>query len=152
MTDDIKFQEDYKYDFKDEDVSVLKTDVGLNEDIVKEISRLKNEPEWMTEFRLKALKAFKAVPLPKFGPDLSYLDFDSYTYFTRPSKKEVQNWDEVPETIKNTFTKLGIPEAEQKYFLNKSGYNFNAISVDKKITPLSDISFNMLWYTTSDSY
>ena len=115
MKEDIKFQEDYKYGFKDEDVSIVKTDVGLNEDIVKEISRLKNEPEWMLEFRLKALKSFKAMPLPKFGPDLSFLDFDSYTYFTRPSEKEVKSWDEVPETIKNTFQKLGIPEAEQKY-------------------------------------
>ena len=112
---DIKFQEDYKYGFKDEDVSVLKTDKGINEDIVREISRLKNEPDWMLEFRLKALKAFNELPMPSFGPDLSYLDFDSYTYFTRPSNKEVQNWDEVPETIKNTFDKLGIPEAEQKY-------------------------------------
>ena len=112
---DIKFQEDYKYGFKDEDVSVLKTDKGINEDIVREISRLKNEPDWMLEFRLKALKAFNELPMPSFGPDLSYLDFDSYTYFTRPSNKEVQSWDEVPETIKNTFDKLGIPEAEQKY-------------------------------------
>ena len=120
MKEDIKFQEDYKYGFKDEDVSIVKTPVGINEDIVTEISRLKNEPEWMLEFRLKALKAFKAMPLPKFGPDLSYLDFDSYTYFTRPSKKEAQNWEEVPETIKNTFDKLGIPEAEQKYLAGVS--------------------------------
>ena len=112
---DIKFQEDYKYGFKDEDVSVLKTDKGINEDIVREISRLKNEPDWMLEFRLKALKAFNELPMPSFGPDLSYLDFGSYTYFTRPSNKEVQSWNEVPETIKNTFDKLGIPEAEQKY-------------------------------------
>ena len=112
---DIKFQEDYKYGFKDKDVSILKTDKGLNEDIVKEISRLKNEPEWMLEYRLKALKAFNSIPLPSFGPRLDDLDFDSYTYFTRPSEKEVQSWDEVPETIKNTFDKLGIPEAEQKY-------------------------------------
>lgn len=112
---DIKFQDDYKYGFKDEDVSILKTDKGINEAIVREISRLKNEPEWMLEYRLKALKAFERLPLPSFGPDLSSLDFDSYTYFTRPSKKEVQNWEEVPETIKNTFDKLGIPEAEQKY-------------------------------------
>ena len=112
---DVKFQEDYKYGFKDEDVSILKTDKGINEDIVREISRLKNEPDWMLEFRLKALKAFNELPMPSFGPDLSYLDFDSYTYFTRPSNKEVQSWDEVPETIKNTFDKLGIPEAEQKY-------------------------------------
>ena len=120
MKEDIKFQEDYKYGFKDEDVSIVKTPAGINEDIVTEISRLKNEPEWMLEFRLKALRAFKAMPLPKFGPDLSYLDFDSYTYFTRPSKKEAQNWNEVPETIKNTFDKLGIPEAEQKYLAGVS--------------------------------
>ena len=112
---DIKFQEDYKYGFKDEDVSILKTDVGINEEVVRTISKLKDEPEWMLEYRLKALKAFQIMPLPKFGPDLSYLDFDSYTYFTRPSKKEVQNWEEVPETIKNTFSKLGIPEAKQTY-------------------------------------
>ena len=103
--EDIKFQEDYKYGFKDEDVSTFKTAKGLNEEIVTQISKMKGEPDWMLEFRLKALRAFKAMPLPKFGPDLSYLDFDSYTYFTRPSKKEVQNWDEVPETIKNTFSR-----------------------------------------------
>ncbi len=114
---DIKFQDDYKYGFKDEDVSIVKTPKGLNEDIVREISRLKNEPEWMLEFRLKALKAFNAMPLPKYGPDLSFMDFDSFTYFNRVAQGETQNWDEVPETIKNTFTKLGIPEAEQKYLI-----------------------------------
>ena len=112
---DIKVGEDYKYGFKDEDVSIVNTGVGLNEDVVREISRLKGEPEWMLEFRLKALKAFNMLPLPKFGPDLSNLDFNSYTYFRRPSEKEAQDWEEVPETIKNTFQKLGIPEAEQKY-------------------------------------
>ena len=112
---DVKFQEDYKYGFKDEDVSIVKTDKGLNEDIVREISRLKNEPDWMLEYRLNALKAFNEMEMPSFGPDLSYLQFDSYTYFTRAAKKEAQDWGEVPETIKNTFTKLGIPEAEQKY-------------------------------------
>ena len=112
---DIKTNEDYKYGFKDEDVSIANTGVGLNEDVVREISRLKGEPEWMLEFRLNALKAFNKLPLPKFGPDLSQLDFDSYTYFRRPSEKEAQDWNEVPETIKNTFQKLGIPEAEQKY-------------------------------------
>ena len=118
--EDIKFQEDYKYGFKDEDVSIVKTEKGLNEEIVKEISRLKGEPEWMTEFRLKALRSFKAMPNPKFGPDLSSLDYDTYTYFTRLSNKESQSWDEVPETVKNTFDKLGIPEAEQKYLAGVS--------------------------------
>ena len=117
---DIKFQDDYKYGFADEDVSIVKTKVGLTEETIREISRLKNEPEWMLEFRLKALKSFKAMPLPKFGPDLSFLDYDTYTYFTRTASKESQDWTEVPETIKNTFTKLGIPEAEQKYLAGVS--------------------------------
>ena len=118
--DDIKFQEDYKYGFKDEDVSIIKTDVGLNEDIIRQISKLKNEPEWMLEYRLKSYKAFLKLPLPSYGPDLSNLDYDTYTYFTRLSNKESQDWDEVPETVKNTFDKLGIPEAEQKYLAGVS--------------------------------
>ena len=121
MNDDIKkIGEDYKYGFKDKDVSVLNTGKGLTEDIVKEISQLKGEPEWMTEFRLKSYRAFKAMPMPSFGPDLSFLDFDSYTYFTRPSQKEETSWDAVPETIKNTFSRLGIPEAEAKYLAGVS--------------------------------
>ena len=118
--DEIKFQEDYKYGFKDEDVSIVKTDIGLSEDIIRQISKLKNEPEWMLEYRLKSYKAFLKLPLPSFGPDLSNLDYDTYTYFTRLSNKESQNWDEVPETVKNTFDKLGIPEAEQKYLAGVS--------------------------------
>ena len=119
--DEVKFQESFeKYDFKDEDVSVYKTGVGLNEEIVTNISKAKGEPEWMLEYRLKCLKAFNNMPLPNFGPELKDLDFQSYTYFIRPSDKEVKNWDEVPETIKNTFSKLGIPEAEQKYLAGVS--------------------------------
>lgn len=115
-----KIGEEYKYGFKDEDVSVLNTGKGLSEDVVKEISALKGEPEWMREFRLKSYRAFKAMPMPSFGPDLSFLDFDSYTYFTRPSQKEETSWDAVPETIKNTFSRLGIPEAEAKYLAGVS--------------------------------
>ena len=113
-------EEESRYDFKDEDVSILSTGVGLSEEVVREISQLKNEPEWMLDFRLKALKAFNEMNLPNFGPDLSTLDFNSYTYFRRPAKKEASDWKEVPETIKNTFTKLGIPEAEQKYLAGVS--------------------------------
>ena len=109
------FEQDYKYGFKDKDVSILNTGKGLNEDVVREISKLKNEPDWMLEFRLKSYKAFKELPMPSFGPNLDFLDFESYTYFTRPSTKVEKNWNDVPETIKNTFQKLGIPEAEQKY-------------------------------------
>ena len=118
--DEVKFQEDYKYGFKDEDTSIVNTGIGLTEEVVRQISKLKNEPEWMLEFRLKAFKAFQEMPMPSFGPDLSMLNFDSYTYFTRMANGETKNWDEVPETVKNTFQKLGIPEAEQKYLAGVS--------------------------------
>ena len=112
--------DNYKYDFKNPDLSIKKTDVGLNEDIVREISKLKDEPEWMLEFRLNAYREFISRPLPNFGPDLTGLDFNSYTYFIRSSNKEEKSWDKVPDTIKKTFQKLGIPEAEQKYLAGVS--------------------------------
>ena len=115
----IDFQE-YKYGFEDNDPSIYKTPKGLNEDIIREISKLKGEPKWMLDFRLKSFRSFKKFKNPGFGIDLSFLDYDSYTYFTRPSEKEEKTWDSVPETIKNTFKKLGIPEAEQKYLAGVS--------------------------------
>ena len=118
--DEVKFQEDYKYGFKDKDTSIVNTGIGLTEEVVREISKLKNEPEWMLEFRLKAFKAFQEMPMPSFGPDLSMLNFDSYTYFTRMANGEAKNWEDVPEAVKNTFQKLGIPEAEQKYLAGVS--------------------------------
>lgn len=107
--------DNYKYDFKDNSKDIFNTGKGLNEDVIRAISKAKDEPDWMLEFRLKAYRNFIKFPFPSFGPDVSDLDFDSYTYFTRYAKNEKTNWDEVPETIKNTFKKLGIPEAEQKY-------------------------------------
>ncbi|MFA6754914.1 MAG: Fe-S cluster assembly protein SufB [Bacilli bacterium] len=107
--------EEYKYGFKDKDTHIFDTGKGLNEDVIKLISKAKNEPKWMLNFRLEAYRKFIKMPLPSFGPDVSHLDFDSYTYFTRYVKAEESNWNEVPDTIKNTFQKLGIPEAEQKY-------------------------------------
>ena len=118
--DEVKFQEDYKYGFKDKDTSIVNTGIGLTEDVVRQISKLKDEPEWMLEFRLKAFRAFQEMPMPSFGPDLSMLNFDSYTYFTRMANGETKSWDDVPETVKNTFQKLGIPEAEQKYLAGVS--------------------------------
>lgn len=109
-----------EYDFIDEDVSVFKTPKGLNEDIVREISRIKNEPEWMLEYRLKSLKCFLEKPMPTWGVDLSHMDFDEYIYYNRPSEEKTDKWEEVPETIKNTFDKLGIPEAEQKFLAGAS--------------------------------
>jgi Fe-S cluster assembly protein SufB len=113
---DTKFlDEDYKYDFKTQAKVLYTTGKGLSEKVVREISAHKNEPEWMLEYRLKGLNIFEKMPLPSYGPDLSFLDFPSYTYFTRVSAKEQQNWNDVPHAVKETFNKLGIPEAEQKY-------------------------------------
>lgn len=111
----IKEENEYKYDFKDEDISIFKTKKGLNEEVIREISKHKGEPEWMLEYRLKSYKEFVKRPLPSFGPDLKEINFDDFTYFIKPSEKVSASWEEVPETIKNTFDKLGIQEAEQKY-------------------------------------
>ena len=112
--------EEYKYGFHDEDVSVYNTGKGLNEKIVELISKKKNEPEWMLEFRLKAYEQFKKMKIQDWGPDVSNIDFDDYTYYIKPSEKQEKSWDEVPETIKDTFNKLGIPEAEQKFLAGVS--------------------------------
>jgi len=106
---------DYKYGFHDKDVSIFRSKRGLTEDIVREISKIKEEPEWMLESRLKALKLFYSMPMPQWGGDLNSLDFDEITYYVKPSEASQTSWDEVPEEIKRTFDKLGIPEAEQKY-------------------------------------
>lgn len=111
---------DYKYGFHDEDVSVYKTGRGLSEEIVREISEIKKEPEWMLQRRLDAYHSFKEQKNPDWGPSLDDIDFDEFTYYIKPSDKEVRDWEEVPETIRNTFQKLGIPEAEQKYLAGVS--------------------------------
>lgn len=118
---DKKYIEDeYKYGFKDEDVSIYKTNKGLNEDVIRAISHKKNEPNWMLEFRLKCFEYFKKAPLPNYGPDLSNLEYDDYTYFIRSSEDVSNKWEDVPETIKDTFDKLGIPEAEHKFLAGVS--------------------------------
>jgi Fe-S cluster assembly protein SufB len=106
---------DYKYGFKTNAKILFTTGKGINEDVVRAISKHKHEPDWMLEYRLKGLRAFQAMPLPSYGPDLSFLDFGSYTYYTSVATSEEQNWNEVPEAVKKTFEKLGIPEQEQKY-------------------------------------
>jgi Fe-S cluster assembly protein SufB len=106
---------DYKYGFKDPEVHVFKSRKGLNEEIVREISAMKGEPDWMLKFRLKALDHFKQRPIPTWGPDLSSLDLDEIYYYVKPTEQEESSWDDIPESIKNTFDRLGIPEAEQKF-------------------------------------
>lgn len=111
---------DYKYGFSDRDVSIFRTERGLTEEVVREISRRKEEPEWMLEYRLKAYEIFHSKPMPQWGGDLGELDFDEITYYVKPSERSERSWDEVPEEIKQTFDRLGIPEAEQKYLAGVS--------------------------------
>ena len=114
--EEIKGLKDYQYGFADKDTSIYKTKQGLTKETVLEISKIKNEPEWMREFRLKAYDAFVKMKNPDFGPNLEFLKYDTYTYYIKPSDKSVKSWDDVPETIRNTFNKLGIPEQEKKFF------------------------------------
>ncbi|WP_159638838.1 Fe-S cluster assembly protein SufB [Erysipelothrix anatis] len=107
--------ETYEYGFHDNVEAVVQFDKGLNEDVVREISRIKQEPDWMLDLRLKAYEHFKAQPMPTWGADLSAIDFEDYIYYLRPSDRAETLWEDVPETIRNTFDRLGIPEAEAKY-------------------------------------
>lgn len=116
----IENQENYRYGFHDEDISIFKTQKGLNEEVIRAISQAKGEPEWMLDIRLKAYHQFIKMPLPSFGPDLSEINFDDFTYYIKPADKVADDWNEVPETIKDTFDRLKIPEAEQKFLAGVS--------------------------------
>jgi Fe-S cluster assembly protein SufB len=106
--------DEYKYDFKTEDTPVFKAQKGLSEEVVRQISAHKEEPEWMLEFRLKALKIFYSKPNPDWGGDLDTLNLDEIYFYLRPQDQMERSWDDVPENIKETFERLGIPEAERK--------------------------------------
>jgi Fe-S cluster assembly protein SufB len=105
---------EYKYGFKDDVQYTFRSRKGLNAEVIRELSHMKGEPQWMLDFRLKALEIFTKKPMPTWGGRIN-LDFDEITYYTRPSDKTESNWDDVPADIKNTFDKLGIPEAERKF-------------------------------------
>ncbi|WP_414043672.1 Fe-S cluster assembly protein SufB [Macrococcus animalis] len=129
---------DYKYGFHDKDVSIFRSERGLTEDIVREISKMKEEPQWMLDFRLKSLKQFYKMPMPMWGGDLSELNFDEITYYVKPSEHTERSWDEVPEEIKQTFDKLGIPEAEQKYLAGVSAQYESEVVYHNMQTDLED--------------
>ena len=105
----------YKYGFHDPENYVFKAKRGLSREVVEQISHMKGEPQWMLDFRLKAYEHFIHRPMPTWGPDLSGLDLDEIYYYVKPTEGQGKTWDDVPSDIKNTFNKLGIPEAEQKF-------------------------------------
>ncbi|MGH2979591.1 MAG: Fe-S cluster assembly protein SufB [Solirubrobacterales bacterium] len=109
-------KDSYEYGFHDPENYAFKAKKGLHREIVEEISSYKDEPQWMRDFRLKALANFESRPMPKWaGGHMDGIDFQNIHYFVRASEKQGRSWDEVPDDIKNTFDKLGIPEAERKY-------------------------------------
>ena len=109
---------DYKYGFHSPDAAedyFFKSGRGLSPELVAAISEHKNEPEWMRKFRLKSLEYFMARPLPSWGGDVTGIDFDNIFYYIRPTEKQAKSWEDLPSDIKDTWDKLGIPEAEKKY-------------------------------------
>ena len=118
----LDINDEYKYGFSDPEKPVFKAAKGINHDIVDQISQMKSEPEWMREFRHDAYDVFESKPMPNWGNTglLNDIDFDNIYYYLKPVEKQGSTWDEVPEDIKNTFDRLGIPEAERKFLAGVS--------------------------------
>jgi Fe-S cluster assembly protein SufB len=103
-----------KYDFRTENEAVFKVEKGINADVVRQISEMKEEPQWMLDFRLEALEIFESKPMPEWGGDID-IDFQDIYYYLKPTEGQGKTWEEVPEEIKDTFERLGIPQAEREY-------------------------------------
>src|SRR3989344_3639671 len=128
---DIKESYETKYGFSDPEKYSFKAKKGLSGEMVRQISAIKSEPEWMLDFRLRALKIFFSRPMPQWGPKLE-IDFNNIFYYIKPVEKQGRSWDDVPKDIKSTFERLGIPEAERK-FLAGVGAQYESESVYHKI-------------------
>jgi Fe-S cluster assembly protein SufB len=132
---DLQF--DYKYGFSKKSVSVARTGKGISREVVTSISKMKNEPQWMTDYRLQAYEIFASKPMPKFGADLSKINFDDITYYLKATKDQKQSWDELPKEIKDTYDAIGVPEAEKKYLSGVSAqYESEVVyeSVNKELS------------------
>jgi Fe-S cluster assembly protein SufB len=140
---------DYKYGFHDPtDQYVFKSRKGIDEQIVRQISEMKNEPAWMTEFRLKSLAIFFQKPLPNWGGKLSDLNFQDIFYFVRASEGQERNWSDVPEDIRRTYDRLGIPAAEKKYLAGvKAQYESEVVYGSLK----QDLADKGVIFTDTDS-
>src|SRR5690348_11863047 len=113
-TYDVGLGEINKYDFRNAEKYVFKSRKGLDPEIIGQISEMKNEPDWMRDFRLRSLEIFNAKPMPRWGGNVG-LDFQDIFYYIKPSEQQGHSWEDVPDDIKRTFDKLGIPEAEKKF-------------------------------------
>ena len=126
-------QTDYKYGFVDDIKPKIEFDKGLTPMVIKQISELKKEPRWMLDYRLNSYKIFLEKPDLTWGADLSGLDYNDIKYYVSHSDKSETNWEDVPDDIKNTFDRLGIPEAEQKFLSGAGGqYDSEVVYHDMK--------------------
>src|SRR6201986_386841 len=123
----------YKFGWADSDVAGASARRGLSEEVVRDISARKNEPQWMLDLRLKGLELFRQKPMPNWGSDLSGIDFDNIKYFVRSTEKQAATWDELPAEIKNTYDRLGIPEAEKQRLISGVAAQYESEVVYHKI-------------------
>ncbi|CAB4827225.1 MAG: Fe-S cluster assembly protein SufB [Actinobacteria bacterium] len=123
----------YEFGWHDTDAAGISARRGINEDVVRNISALKNEPEWMLQLRLKGLRLFQKKPMPTWGSDLSGIDFDNIKYFVRSTEKQATSWEDLPADIKNTYDKLGIPEAEKQRLVSGVAAQYESEVVYHKI-------------------
>jgi len=123
----------YDFGWHDKDTAGATARRGLNEDVVRDISAKKNEPSWMLDLRLKGLRLFEKKPMPSWGSDLTGIDFENIKYFVRSTEKQAESWDELPEEIKNTYDRLGIPEAEKQRLISGVAAQYESEVVYHKI-------------------
>ncbi|USS88527.1 Fe-S cluster assembly protein SufB [Fructilactobacillus hinvesii] len=112
--------QEYQFAFQDDFTPEFSTGKGISEEIIRKISAHKNEPEWMLEYRLEAYRAYQKMPMQTWGPDLSAIDFDDIYYYNKPTAEKYRDWEDVPEQLKETFEKLGVPEAERRWLAGSS--------------------------------
>lgn len=137
---------DYKFGFAMPERSVHRTGVGLSRDIVSEISAVKGESKWMRDFRLRAYEIFLDKPMPDWGADLSGIDFDAITYYLRATDRQARSWDDLPQEIKDTYDRIGVPEAEKKFLAGVSAqYESEVVyeSVNRELDRLGVIFCDM---------
>ncbi len=134
------------YDVRDADKSIYKTDAGLTEEIIRDISARKHDPPWMLDFRLKSLEVYRRIDLPTWGADISALNMDEIVTYVKPNAAQVSDWSQVPDEIKRTFDRLGIPAAEKKSLAGVGAqYDSEVVyhSVQKRLTDLGVVYTDM---------
>lgn len=151
MTDDeiIESIGGYEYGWHDSDDYSKDVPTGINEEIVRFISEVKDEPQWMRERRLKALELFERKPMPAWGPDLSHVDFDSFKYYVRPTDRQVNDWEDLPEEIRDTYDRLGIPEAEKSRLVSGVAAQYESEVVYQQIQ--EDLERQGVIFTDTDT-